>query len=258
MNYMLAGVLCTIGLLAGILVVMEFGRRLGVRRLAEYGGDAATGVAAVEGGVFALLGLLLAFTFSGAASRFDTRRQQIVEEANNIGTAYLRIDLVPAEFQPELRETFRQYTDSRITVYRKVPDFEAVRAELARGADLQKRIWTLAVAGSRDADSPAARMLLLPALNAMFDITTTRTFASQIHPPALVFVMLLILMLASSFLAGHAMAAAKHRGRLHMLCFAVVMSATAYIILDFEFPRLGLMRIDNFDQVIVDVRAGMR
>jgi hypothetical protein len=258
MNYVLAAILSTLGLLTGILVMMEFGRRLGVRRLAEYGGDAVAGVAAVEGGVFALLGLLLAFTFSGAATRFDTRRQQIVEEANDIGTAYLRIDLLPADSRPELRETFRRYTDSRIIAYRKFPDFEAVRAELARGADLQKRIWTQAVEASRAADSPAARMLLLPALNEMFDITTTRTFAAQVHPPALVFVMLLILVLASSFLAGHAMATAKYRGRLHMLCFAVVMSATAYIILDFEFPRLGLMRIDGFDQVMVDVRAGMK
>jgi hypothetical protein len=257
MSYVIAGILCTLGLLTGILVMMEFGRRVGVRRLAEYGENAVAGLSTVEGGVFALLGLLLAFSFSGAATRFDARRQQIVEEANDIGTAYLRIDLLPAGAQPELRETFRRYTDSRLTAYRKVPDFDAVRAELAHGADLQKRIWAQAVAGSRDADSPAARMLLLPALNAMFDITTSRTFAAQVHPPALVFVMLLVLVLASSFLAGHAMATAKHRGRLHMLCFAVVMAATAYIILDFEFPRLGFMRIDAFDQVMVDVRAGM-
>src|SRR5437764_1062365 len=104
MSYLPAAILCTLGLLTGIVATMEFGRRMGARRVAEYGDGAVAGVSTVEGGVFALLGLLLAFTFSGAASRFDTRRQQIVEEANNIGTAYLRVDLLPAAAQPELRE----------------------------------------------------------------------------------------------------------------------------------------------------------
>src|SRR4051812_18023888 len=63
----------------------------------------------LEASVFALLGLLIAFTFSGALSRFDLRRSQAVDEANAIGTAYLRIDLLPAAAQPLLRETFRKY-----------------------------------------------------------------------------------------------------------------------------------------------------
>jgi hypothetical protein len=258
MNYVLIAILSTLGLLAAILALMELGRRIGVRRLAEHGDNAITGVAAIEGAVFALLGLLLAFTFSSAASRFDTRRQLVVEEANDIGTAYLRVDLLPASAQPQLRETFRRYADSRIGVYRKMPDLAAAWAEMANAADLQKQIWTQAVAGSRDADSPAARMLLLPAINAMIDITTTRTVAAQIHPPAMVFVILLILVLTASFLAGHAMAASKYRGKLHMLCFAIVMTATVYVIIDFEFPRLGLMRIDSFDYVLVDVRESMK
>ena len=263
MTYLPLAILSTLGMFAAIGLTMELGRRVGMRRLARYGDSAEAGVSAVEGAVFALLGLLLAFTFSGAASRFDTRRQQIVEEANDIGTAYLRLDLLPASAQPELRELFRRYTDSRINTYRKVPDFEAVKAEQANTSEIQKQIWARSVAASRDESMPpdarqAARVLLLPALNAMFDIRTTRTFAAQSHPPIPVFVMLLILVLASSFLAGHAMAAAKYRGRLHMLCFAIVMTATVYVILDFEYPRLGLMRIDPFDQVLVDVRESMR
>ena len=258
MSYGPIAILCMLGLLAGILVMMDLGRRIGVRRLAKHGVNAVAGVAAVDGAVFALLGLLLAFTFSGAASRFDARRQLVVEEANNIGTAYLRLDLLPAGAQPRLRETFRRYLDSRINLYRKLPDMAAARAEMANGAGLQNEIWAQAVAASGAADSPSARMLLLPAINQMIDITTTRTAAARTHPPAIVFVMLLILVLASSFLAGHDMAAGKERDWLHTLCFAVVMSAAVYVILDFEFPRLGLIRIDAFDSVLVDLRATMK
>lgn len=258
MNYAPITLICTLALVGGILLTMDFGRRVGVRRLARDGDSALAGVAAIDGAVFALLGLLLAFTFSGAASRFDARRQLVVKESNDIGTAYLRLDLLPASAQPQLRERFRNYLDSRISTYRKMPDVAAAEAELARSADLQAQIWAQAVAASRSADSPAATMLLLPALNQMIDITTTRTVAARTHPPAAVFVMLLILALASAFLAGHGMAAGKHRDWIHMLCFAVVMSAAVYVILDFEFPRLGLIRLDAFDHVLVDLRASMK
>ena len=100
----------------------------------------------MDGAVFALLGLLVAFTFSGAASRFDARRHLIVEETNAIGTAYLRLDLLPASAQPALRDLFRRYLDSRLEVYRKLPDLDAAKAELARSTQLQGEIWSQAVA----------------------------------------------------------------------------------------------------------------
>ena len=78
----------------GMLAMIELGRRLRVRQHAMRAAGAGLGLGAVEGAVFALLGLLIAFTFSGAASRFDTRRQLIVEEANDIGTAYPRLGLI--------------------------------------------------------------------------------------------------------------------------------------------------------------------
>jgi hypothetical protein len=258
MSYEPVAILCTLGLLAGIVVMMDLGRRVGARRLARHGDSAIAGVAAVDGAVFALLGLLLAFTFSAAASRFDARRQLVVEEANNIGTAYLRLDLLPADTQPQLRDSFRRYVDSRINVYRKMPDIEAARVELGNGAGLQNEIWVQAVMASGAVESPSARILLLPAINQMIDITTTRTAAAQFHTPTIVFVVLLILVLASSFLAGHAMAAGKDRDWIHMLCFAVVVSAAVYVILDFEFPRVGLVRLDSFDHVLVDLRASMK
>jgi len=119
------------GLLAGFLFLallgmIELGRRLGISKRTRHG-TVSEGLGAVEGAVFGLLGLLIAFTFSGAASRFDSRRGLIVEEANDIGTAWLRIDVLPTEAQPALRDKFREYTDARIAVYRAFPDIAAER-----------------------------------------------------------------------------------------------------------------------------------
>ena len=89
---------------------------------------------------------------------------------------------------------------------------------------------------------------LLPAINAMIDITTTRTMASQMHPPIVIFVMLFALALAGSLLAGCAMSASKTRSWLHIIGYPLVTAVAVYVILDLEFPRLGLIRVDAFDQ----------
>ncbi len=103
MKYELSVFLLTLGLFLGMLLLLEVGRRIGGRRMAKDPAGALAGIGAVEGAVFGLLGLLIAFTFSGAGTRFDTRRQLVVEETNAIGTAYLRLDLLPAALQPALR-----------------------------------------------------------------------------------------------------------------------------------------------------------
>jgi hypothetical protein len=251
--------LTTLALFVGMLLLLELGRRVGVRRLADDPEGAQTGTGAVDGAVFALLGLLVAFTFSGAASRFDERRSLIVQEANDIGTAYLRVDLLPAGAQPALRDLFRRYVDSRLEVYRKLPDIEAAKAELARSTRLQGEIWNYAVAAGRmEGAPPAATMLLLPALNQMIDITTTRTMALQTHPPLVIFAMLFGLALAGALLAGYGMAGGKSRSWIHMLGFAAIMAGAVYVIIEIEYPRMGLIRVDAFDQALVALRDSMK
>jgi len=259
MDRMVASALFAFALFVGMLILLNVGRRIGDRHMASDSRGARTGTGTIETAVFALLGLLIAFTFSGAVSRFDHRRHLIVEEANAIGTAYLRLDLLPAGAQPALREEFRRYVEYRLEVFRKLPDVQAATAELSVATKLQKKIWSQAVAASQaPGGSPAAPMLLLPALNQMIDITTTRTMALQLHPPFVIFGMLFLVALASALLAGYAMAGGKDRKWLHVIAFALVIALTVYVILDIEFPRLGLIRVDAFDQALTDLLKSMK
>jgi hypothetical protein len=255
-HYLLLGWSLTAAVFIGMLFLLELGRRIGRWRVAGRPEGARAEVAVMDGAVFALLGLLIALTFSGAVSRWDARRQLIVEEANAIGTAYLRLDVLPPDTQPALRETFRQYVDARLAAYRSLPDVSAAKAELARGAKLQGALWAQAVAACQREASQPARMLVLPALNAMIDITTTRTVAAQTHPPGIIYAVLIVLILLSSVLAGDRLA--EGRSWVHMVVFAVTMALALYVIVDLEFPRLGFIRLDAYDQVLVDVRESMR
>jgi hypothetical protein len=258
MNFIFSILLITGGMLVAMMIFLEIGRRIGVRRIAKNPEGIRNGVSTLEGAVFGLLGLLIAFTFSGALSRFDSKRQLIVEETNDIGTAYLRVDLLPGESQPAARALFRQYIDSRLQTYRLLPDLAAANKELGRSVKLQGEIWRQSVAASQlpDARLDAGR-LFLPALNAMIDITTTRTMAMQVHPPRIIYILLFVLALASSLLAGYAMAEAKGRTWVHMLCFSLAMAAAIYVILDVEYPRYGFIRVDDFDKALIELRNGM-
>src|SRR4051812_36745826 len=108
----LLGGALALGLFAGILAFLEIGRRIGARALARSGPAGLPSTASLETAVFALLGLLIAFPFSGALTRLDVRRAQVVDEANALGTAWLRIALLPTSAQPELRSSFRRYADA--------------------------------------------------------------------------------------------------------------------------------------------------
>ncbi len=258
MNPVFFGAIFALLLATGIIVLLEVGRRIGARRLAEEGETAAKGFGAIESAVFALLGLILAFSFSGALARFDARRHLVVAEANNIGTAFLRIDLLPKDAQAPMRDLFRRYLDSRIETYRKLPDMEAAQAELARSLKLQSEIWSMAVSSSQKSATPQAMMVLLPALNAMIDITTTRTEAAILHSPPIIWVMLGTLTFACALFAGYDMAGRKHLNLLHSAAFAVVLAVTVYVIIDLEYPRIGLIQMSDSDRVLVQLRASMK
>jgi hypothetical protein len=92
----------------------------------------------------------------------------------------------------------------------------------------------------------------------MIDITTTRVMATRMHPPLVVFLMLGALALMSALLAGHGMASAGPRSWVHVLGFAIIIATTVYVIVDMEYPRFGMIRVDAADQVLMDLRQSMK
>ena len=233
------------------------GRAVGARRLARDPTGALEGNAVVEGSLLALLGLLIAFTFSNAQTRYDARRQMIVEEANAIGTAYRRLDLLPLESQGMLRDDFRRYLEARISFYQHLVRGDERRRAHARADGLQDQIWRDVIDTTRDGPDNRAALLLVPAVNQMIDMTTSRDVALRTHTPVLIFALLFALELACSFFAGLNMAKNKRQNRFHVLAFAATLALTAYAILDLEFPRLGFTNLSSVDALLVELRATM-
>ena len=245
----------SLALFAGILLFIELGRRIG-GRVREKG--ALKGVGPLEAGVFSLLGLLIAFTFGGATSRWETRRALVVQETNDIGTAYLRLDLLLPDDRARLQALFKDYVHARLKVYQALPDEEAASKEMVHVSELQNAIWTGAVAAGKAEGTGVATRLLLPALNTMIDITTTRTMMMRAHPPRIIFILLYVLSLAAALIAGYGMAADDRRSWLHQLGYALIMAGSIYVILEIEYPRAGLIRLDSVDQALIELVEGWK
>lgn len=124
------------------MVLLNYGRQLGLRYLRQEGVESMPGLPTIEGAVFALIGLLLAFTISGALQRFDERRQLVVQEATALSTAYDRLDL----FDPEARDLqtiLKDYTKARIDLYRMPRDFSLWERAEVRSPEQQAKILEL-------------------------------------------------------------------------------------------------------------------
>ncbi len=244
-----------LGLFAGMLLAFGVGWRTGGRRKSGENGSLS---GAIDSAIFGLFSLLVAFTFSGAAERYDHRRQLIAEETNNIGTAWLRVDLLSTSDQLPVRELFRRYLDSRLQTYRKLAETPLPEKEMAESVRLQDEIWKRSVvATSGPGAHQDAGKLLLPALNAMIDITTTRAMATLIHPPAAILILLFGLGLASSFLMGLGMADVTRRNLVLVVDYVAIIALTVLVIVDLEYPRRGLIRVDPYDSFLRDLRQTM-
>lgn len=240
-------------LLVILFILLELGRRIGVKHIASDPEGSKIGVSQVEGTIFALLGLLIAFTFYGASQRFDYRRQMIVNETNAIGTAWLRVDLVPSDIQPKMRQLFKQYANARLAVNTKLPDIKAAQEQIEIASNLQYKIWDLAIIANSKATNSTMSVVVLPSLNNMFDMATEHNVSLITHPPLIIFLTLVLLLCSSAFFLGYSMAGAKRTNWLHGLGYVFIMVMILFVIIDFEFPRIGIIKLQKYDKPMIEL-----
>jgi hypothetical protein len=257
MNIYLDIIIKIIGIGGAMLLLLEAGRKAGKLAMENDPIGSHQGLGPAEAGAFGLMGLIIALTFSGAASRFDERRMLIIDEANAIGTAYLRIDLLPEDAQPSIRIDFRDYLETRIELYKVLSDSNKASELEQKTSSLQMKIWKASVAACNKSENMSASMLVLPALNSMFDIYSTRTAIRQVHQPKIIFFVMIFQALVCAIIAGYGMAIKKSRSWIHLIGFTMVLLITILVVLDLEFPRVGFIRIDDLDKILSDLRKIM-
>jgi hypothetical protein len=238
------------GLMVSMLAAAEIGFRLGCR--SKLGADDRSQVGVLQGAMLGLLGLLLGFAFSGATSRFMERQQVIVAEANAMGTAYLRADLLPAEAAEGLRAELRRYAEKRIELFREVDPAAAARLDREMG-EMHPKLWYVARAGV--AAKPEVIMAVLPPVNEVIDLLAKRNAMTRMHMPGLVVVVLIAAAGIAMATIGYGSGLVKRRPRVLTLCFAALIALVMWITIDLDYPRAGMIRMS--EQPLVDARAAM-
>jgi len=234
-----------LGLLGVSLAANEIGFRYG-RRHQEHESDLSKSVSnTLKGSTFALVALLMAFSFSATSNRYEMRQRLVLEQANAIGTAYLRAGLLGEPASSNIRNTLRQYVDVRLQHFRTGYHTEASALLQLKIDGLMNTVW--AEVESENATDPESvrTSLIVPAANDVIDLSSTRAWANRNHLPDPVLALLLASVVISSLLLGHSSGQAARRHVGLWLASNVVLSLVLYVVLDFDRPKRGVIQIDQ-------------
>jgi hypothetical protein len=227
-----------------LLVPMEVGFRLGMRQKpkqrdlqSEARGDVT--IAAM----MALLGLMLAFTYSFSLSRADLRKVALIKEVNAISTAFLRADLLPEPGRTEVRKLLFDYAKSRYVEPGTVRTLEELEQVVNRSVNIQSKIWPAVRSALRhqgDMGDPE-KALLVSAINDVLDSHTSRMAVFFDRLPTAVLALLVLIAAASLGMAAYNAGLRSEFSRWRMTGFALILASLMYIILDFDMMGRGLI-----------------
>jgi hypothetical protein len=237
-----------------LLLAAEAGFRLGLRLFVAKDVARREQIAGIEGAVLGMLGLLLGFTFSMAASRYEARRNLVVQEANAIGTTFLRAALLAPEHRGPVEDVLRRYVDLRLGVQPSTADESTLARARQAGAELQRTLWGHAIAASREAPTPITASFL-SALNQMIDLGEERVAAARNDIPWVVWLLVLGVAWIGCFTAGYAAGAHGERSWLSAVMLPLLVAIVIGLIADLASPRRGFISVSQ--QPLADLRASM-
>jgi hypothetical protein len=236
-----------------VLAAIESGYRLAVSRRRPLDKAADAPISSVIGGTLGLLGFLLAFTFGMAASRFETRRELLLDEVNAIGTCYLRAALLPDPESLEIRQRLREYVHLRAGALKQPQTLPQV---IARSEALQDELWSHAILVAKKDGSSEMHALFVDSLNEVIDFHTKRVVVGQYHIPAIIWLALYIVSLLSMAGVGYQFGRAGARDVAISLFLALAFSIVICLISDLDRVDQGTLQVNQQPLIELDRKFG--
>lgn len=244
-----------------LLIIFEIsvalGRYYGRRHISKNPDHKIEVVGVAESAVFGLLALLIAFTFSGAYDRFEHRKLHLLEEAHSYELAYEYVSVFPDKYQQTLQQGIRDYLSANINAYKDSNKPASLIVDEEKSDKIRNSIWQTAVIASHNTANQSAAANALQAVSDMFAKSNTGIMLSKVHPPVIIFALLIILAALGAFLAGYISAESKHRRPIHTLFYVILTAFTIYVVINLEYPRAGFIGLDYFDNNLVTIRDSM-
>jgi hypothetical protein len=245
-------VLC-VATVAVVALSIESGFRLGKYRRSRTDQEKDAPVGVIVASTLGLLGFMLAFTFGLAASRFDARRQVVLEESNAIGTAYLRAGLLPEPNSAEIRRLFQEYVDVRLQVVQS----GGIEQVISKSADLHRALWRQTTEVAAKDSRSILTGLFIQSLNEVIDLHSKRALIG-LHSriPEIIWLALYFIAVLAMGALGYQEGLAGSRRSLAVPALALTFSAVMLLIADLDRPQEGLLRVSQ--QAMVDLQNSLK
>jgi hypothetical protein len=243
-------------ILALMLLAMEAGFRIGLRGQASSSPESRSQISTVLTSLLGILALLLGFTFSIALDRYSGRSLAVVNEANAIGTAFLRTDLLPEPARTEARRAFADYADvrARMSVLTWNQKDERIATQ-ARVLGLQDGLWRQAAEASRQAPNPATTGLYVQSLNEMIDAYSSYMAELLRHVPHLVTLLLFAAFIVSGGMIGYSAGLTGDRPARATYLMVCVVVFLMYMVMDLDRPHRGIIQVSS--QSLLDLKKSV-
>lgn len=229
-----------------MLVAIEIGYRIGHRLNSPNIEGTRILTNATLASMLGLLALLLGFTFSMSIQRFDNRSDHVINEANAIGTASLRVNLLPKPLKEEAKKLMDQYTELRIDSGKIKLTSDGQRLEGHFEAEqVQDQLWALGLKAVEIDARPTISGLFIQSLNTLIDTYGSRVAAVNKRIPPPVIILLFVVTIITTLVMGFASGLHRSRSILSMLGLSILITLTIFLIVDMERPRRGLIQVDQ-------------
>jgi hypothetical protein len=235
----------TVALLALLVGCGEVAYRLGRRSVSRTTAGVLSQFGTVQASVLGTLALLLGFTFAMSASRYDAHRRLVVDEANAIGTSYLRCDVLSDPARSEMRELLRRYVDARLAFGDAGANESLLQAAIVTSEHLQTAIWSRAADEARKDPHAVTSALLLQSINQMIDLCATRVIALETRVPRPILVLLGVAAVAAVGAVAFGFGLVGHSHLRVTIFLALLVSVTILTILDLDQPRYGRIQVSQ-------------
>jgi hypothetical protein len=231
-------------LLGSLFLATEIGFQLGGRVRTGINEHARSQITTIQAAALGLLALLLGFALSMSISRFDARRQLVLDESNAIGTTLLRAQLLPELQRAEVFNRLRRYVDLQLESYQPSIDQVMLRQLSDKMEQLQSELWARGVVAG-EKDFRAAIGLFLQSLNEMIDLHAKRMAALENHVPESIFIFLAVIAILSMVLVGYGCGIGARRNLLMTMTVGFLIALVILLVVDLDRPHRGRLKVSQ-------------
>ena len=254
--YGFSSIAIAVALFIAIIFCNEIGFRMGRFVQSHTDSEVRALTGSIQASILGLLALLLGFTFSMSMQRYDNRSMALIDEANAIGTAVLRIQLLPEEYKDKASKLFQEYVNLRVAIGKlDLTKLEERSSYNKKIANLQSELWSLAISATNVDPRPVTTGAFVKSLNDVIDTQGKRNALLQMHVPEVVLILLFIVFISSGGIMGYSAGLSGKRIVAPIILVSLLITLIVFIIIDLDRPKRGLIQVNQ--DVMTELLGGV-